>query len=214
MIENYDETNEFKPIIDDDEQIIWDGKPLLIPFLLNAAPVLLLGLGWLFMVGIMMPISNEDAFTVPGASTDNPFMMMFTLIRFLPLLLGIGQVIYLMFVYKNTHYAITNKRLLFKSGLFGIDYKIVDYDQIKNMEVNVNPFEKLLEAGSIRIFNGEMITHNQTTRAVPTTMSAITDPYEVFKKLKKISVDIKTDWNYPNQYRPDDNQGYSTRYKK
>ena len=42
---------------------------------------------------------------------------------------------------------------------------------------------------------------------------AIEDPYAVFKQLKQVSMDIRTDMNYPNQMRPDENPGYKTTYK-
>lgn len=211
---NYHNEHEFASIVDNDEQILWTGKPTTVPFLLRGAPMLLLGIVWFFIVGTMTPSAGDEFFFDSGSFGLNAFFIIPNLIRFFPLVLGIGHVIYLFFVLKNTQYAMTSKRLLFRSGIIGIDYKVVDYDQIKNMEVNVNPLEKLLQVGSIRVFSGEMITQNQTTRSVPTTMSAIPEPYEVFKQLKKITVDIKTDWNYPNQYRPPENEGYKTTYKK
>ena len=42
----------------------------------------------------------------------------------------------------------------------------------------------------------------------------IDEPYAVFKRIKEVSVDIKTDWNYPNAMRPGVNPGYPTRYQK
>jgi hypothetical protein len=41
---------------------------------------------------------------------------------------------------------------------------------------------------------------------------AIPNPYDVFKQLKKTAVDIKTDFNYPNAFRPEKNPGYNTKY--
>lgn len=217
MTEDYNYSREFQSIIDDDEKIIWEGSPRLIPFLSKAIPTLILGVVWLLIVSTMMRPFQGDMFFDGFNGMDSfarSFFSMFTLVKLFPLLLALGQVIYLVFVHKNTHYAITSKRLLFKSGIFGIDYKVIDYDQIKNMEVNVSPVEKMLHVGSIRVFTGEVITTNQTTRSVPTIMSSIENPYEVFKELKKISIDIKTDWSYPNQYRPEENQGYNTKYKQ
>lgn len=205
---------EFLSIMDDDEQIIITKKPERIPFLLQATPLLLIGVVWFVIVGIMMPFSFDDFFMEFDSSISNPFIMIFSLVRFMPLIIGVVQIIYYFLVYNNTHYAITSKRVILKSGVFGIDYKTIDYDQIKNMEVNVGPIEKLFSVGTIRIFTGEIITNNQQTRSITTDLTAITHPYDVFKQLKKISLDIKTDWNYPNQYRPTDNQGYSTKYKQ
>lgn len=214
MNENYNYEHEFLPIIDHDEQIVWTGKPKAIPFVFQGVSLLIVGIFWFILVGVMMPTVSDGFFAESGSFEVNAFIIIPNLIRFFPLVIGIGRMTYLIFALKKTKYAITSKRLLFRSGIIGIDYKIVDYDQIKNMEVNVNPLEKMMQVGSIRVFSGEMITTNQTTRSVPTTMVAIPNPYEVFKLLKKTTVDIKTDWNYPNQYRPAENEGYKTKYKK
>jgi hypothetical protein len=40
----------------------------------------------------------------------------------------------------------------------------------------------------------------------------ISDPYEVFKRVKHMSLDIQTDIAYPNALRPDENPGYNTEY--
>ena len=44
-------------------------------------------------------------------------------------------------------------------------------------------------------------------------MVAIDAPYDVDKLLKETTVDVKTDWNYPNKLRPAENPGYHTDYK-
>jgi len=43
--------------------------------------------------------------------------------------------------------------------------------------------------------------------------SNIENVYEVFKQVKKVMVDIKTDYNYPNAKRPPTNPGYNTKYE-
>ncbi|MDR1494346.1 MAG: hypothetical protein LBT05_16755 [Planctomycetaceae bacterium] len=42
--------------------------------------------------------------------------------------------------------------------------------------------------------------------------SGIENPYDVFRRIKEVSVDVKTDWNYPNANRPETNPGYQTKY--
>jgi len=119
----------------------------------------------------------------------------------------------LVLVHRNTHYAITNKRLMLRSGFFGIDFKALDYDRIQNLEVNVGPLERMFNVGSIRAFTGEMMHSRNGSRQIFSEFTAIHEPYEVFKQIKQVSVDIKTDWNYPNKLRPEDNPGYNTKYQ-
>ena len=42
----------------------------------------------------------------------------------------------------------------------------------------------------------------------------IEDPYFITQKLQEIVVDIKTDIEFPNEFRPSENPGYGTRYTK
>jgi len=74
------------------------------------------------------------------------------------------------------------------------------------------PLEKLFNVGSIRAYTGETVVTRNSSRSVFNEFISIADPYEVFKQIKQVSVDIKTDWNYPNKLRPEENPGYSTKY--
>ena len=42
----------------------------------------------------------------------------------------------LVFVLKNTEYAITNRRLLIRGGFWGISFKSVDYDRVQETDWN------------------------------------------------------------------------------
>jgi uncharacterized membrane protein YdbT with pleckstrin-like domain len=118
--------------------------------------------------------------------------------------------VWLYFSHGNTAYAFTNKRVLMRSGVFGIDYQIIDYDKIRDVQVNVNPIEKMFGVGSILFNTGEV---SQQGHPLLKRFSGIENPYDVFRQLKETTVNVKTDWNYPNAMRPDANPGYRTRYE-
>jgi hypothetical protein len=126
-----------------------------------------------------------------------------------PFWASILNMVRLALVYDNTCYAFTNKRLMMRSGFWGIDFKAIDYDKIADLEVNVNPIEDLFGVGTILAYSGR--TGDQG-RQFTDRFTAISNPYQVFKKIKEVSVDIKTDWNYPNAMRPAENPGYQTQY--
>ena len=117
----------------------------------------------------------------------------------------------LILVHKNTFYAITNKRVMIRSGFWGIDFKAIDYDKISDIQVSVNPLENTLGVGTIRFSAGRVSSKEYL---LTDDFIAVPTPYEIFKKLKTVSVDVKTDWNYPNKLRPEENQGYRTKYEK
>lgn len=196
---------EFDAVKDNDETIYWTGQPKFVPFLAKGIPFLIIGLLWgafdLFFLMNMMSIGGAQ-----------PFIWIFMLLHLFPFYGSILNMFRLALVHQNTFYAITSKRLMLRTGFFGIDFKAVDYDKIQNLEVNVGPLEKLFNVGTIRAFTGEYAHTKNGTRPLFNEFIAIEEPYEVFKQIKQVSVDIKTDWNYPNKLRPEDNPGYNTKY--
>ncbi|TFG83083.1 MAG: PH domain-containing protein [Erysipelotrichales bacterium] len=197
---------EFDAVKDDDEVIYCTGQPKLVPFLARGIPFLIFGLFW----GAFDYFFFMQSFIFGGMQT---FIILFMLLHMFPFYGSILNMIRLVLVHHNTVYAYTSKRLMLRSGFFGIDFKAIDYDKIQNLEVNVNPLEKMFNVGTVRAFTGEFVNTKNGSRPVFSEFTSIQDPYEVFKQIKQISVDIKTDWNYPNQLRPEDNPGYSTNYK-
>lgn len=196
---------EFDAVKDNDETIYWTGQPKFVPFLAKGIPFLIIGLLWgafdLFFLMNMMSIGGGQ-----------PFIWIFMLFHLFPFYGSILNMFRLALVHQNTFYAITSKRLMLRTGFFGIDFKAVDYDKIQNLEVNVGPLEKLFNVGTIRAFTGEYAHTKNGTRPLFNEFIAIDEPYEVFKKIKQVSVDIKTDWNYPNKLRPEENPGYNSKY--
>ena len=195
---------QFDAILDHDEQVLWVGNPTVIPFLMSGLPFLLLGLIWgaIDYFGFIKHIG-----TAKGPALG--FMVPFFALHLLPLWLGVGNMLRLCLVFGNTCYAFTNKRILLRTGFWGIDFKSIDFDRLQEIEVTVNPIENMLGVGSLKMFSGGM-----TAKGAPTFnfFIGIEKPYEVYKQLKTVTVDVKTDWNYPNALRPEQNKGYKTGY--
>lgn len=139
------------------------------------------------------------------------FLIPFMALHLFPFWASLLNMIRLFLVHKNTYYAITNKRLMMRSGFWGIDFVSLDYDKISDIEVTVNPVENMLGVGTIQAFSGN--TSNRGARLYDKFIG-IEKPYEIFKRIKEVSVDVKTDWNFPNAMRPAVNPGYQTKYDK
>lgn len=199
---------EFEAIKDLDETILWIGKPAYVPYLAQGIPFLLIGLVWLAFDSMFFLGIGSGGFGEMGG-----FITVFMLFHLFPFWGSLLNMVRLVLVYRNVRYAITTKRVMLRSGFFGIDFKAVDFDKIQNLEVNVGPLEKLYNVGSIRIFSGQFVHTEHGSRSTADIFKAIEDPYAVFKQLKQVSMDIRTDMNYPNQMRPDENPGYKTTYK-
>jgi len=183
----------FKHILYDNERILWQEKPYFPLFIVNFNDLLAIAVSVLLC-----------SFLLSGMDESTQIILIiFFFIFFVPM-------IYRYFVYPNTYYALTNRRIIFRSGFMGIDYKSVDYDCILNAECNVNPLENIFGVGTIRVFNGEFCERGPTTN----DMRAIPFPYETYKRMKSIAMDIKSDINFPNKLRPEDNPGYHSKYRE
>ena len=196
---------EFDSVKDDDEEILWTEKPKFIPYAITG---LGLGIGAIIFVGIYYAmtanVKNQDG-------TTGTFNWLFAS---LPLGFFFWGFLKKLFSYSNTRYGYTNKRVMMRTGFIGTDFKSIDYDKISDIEVTVNFIERAFNVGTIRFFSGRTETNDGTTTKLYDHWEAIPNPYEIFKRVKQISVDIKTDYNYPNALRPETNPGYNTKYDR
>jgi membrane protein YdbS with pleckstrin-like domain len=197
---------EFESVKDNDEEILWIGKPNFIPYVFSGLAVGLFTIA--FGVIWILIILN----TKPGHSSEG--FKFFWLFGLIPLGQGLFVFFNKLLSFSNTAYAYSNKRVMMRTGFIGTDFKTIDYDKISDIEVTVNILERIYDVGTIRFFSGRTQTVKGNTTKLYDTWGSIDKPYEVFKMVKQTSVDIKTDFNYPNALRPESNPGYKTKYDR
>ena len=98
---------------------------------------------------------------------------------------------------KNRFYAYTNKRILIRSGVFGIDYKSLEYKSLTATIVKVSLLDKLIKhkTGSI-VFGSPSSPVSGVFGQVtvnPYRFAHIVDPYVTLKEIKEVI--NKTDTN-------------------
>jgi len=196
---------EFDSVKDNDEEIIWTGKPKFIPYLFSG-----LGIG-LYLIGFGIVWLLITLNIKPENDSTGGYAWLF---GFLPLLQGLFTFLKKLFSFSNTAYAYSNKRVMMRTGFIGTDFKTIDYDKISDIEVTVNVIERMYNVGTIKFFSGRTQTDEGNTSKLYNSWFAIENPYEIFKLVKQTSVDIKTDFNYPNALRPETNPGYNTKYER
>jgi hypothetical protein len=195
---------EFEAVTEPGEQVLWTGRPVFWPFVLHAVPIVIFGLFW----GLMdLGILGHAASAAKGRT--DLFMYVFMVMHSFPAWGSIGYAIYLALVYGNTVYGYTNRRLLMRSGVVGTSFKSVDYDTIQELNVNVGVIDRLFGTGTVRAYAGR---NTSKGARIYDQFVSIANPYEVFRAIKGVEVDVKTDWNYPNAMRPATNPGYKTEY--
>lgn len=195
---------EFQGITEPSEKILWQGKPVFLPFVLHGIVFLLVGVLW-----GAMDLGGFAPFHV-AKNTPPALVIFFYLMHSIPAWGGILYFLYFVLVHGNTLYAYTNRRLLMRSGVFGTSFKSIDYDRIQELDVTVGLVDRLFDVGTVRAFSGTL-----TAKGAPVydRFVSIPDPYGVYRGIKGIEVDVKSDWNYPNELRPAVNPGYHSEYQ-
>lgn len=112
----------------------------------------------------------------------------------------IGLFVFLLGFFSNfvKEYAITQKRVVFKSGLIGTDFESVYLDQIKNIIVDVGLIGKIFGVGSVKIDIGKTETYSSgsshpgtltqsriRTRTMYYVLRYVDNPYELYQYLQR-----------------------------
>ena len=196
-------------IIDDNENILWRGKPNAFLYIVGNPSIYLIAIIWgLFDFFFISSFFREFTFI-------NGFFIIFFIIHLFPVWFAILMPIYRIFNYGTIEYAITDKRVYIRQGFFGRDVNNYEHRELTNLKVNVNFMENIKGLGTIILaYNGEEGNSSYSFKADANKFISIEDPYGVYKLLKKVSLDVATDQAYPNTYRPKENEGYNTKYKR
>ncbi len=178
-------------IINVNEKVLWQGKPMILPYFARTTLTLVL---YVFAVIFYDP--------------SDLLLILFGIFLAIP-------IVWKLLAYPWIHYYITDKRVVAQSGIIGRDFGIIDFDQITNSNVSRGLLDILFggsgKSGTISIaIPGEITRQGTTGRFI--TLSHIPNAYEVFSIFKKVSFDIKSDVEYPNALRPKENKGYNTDY--
>lgn len=196
------EMTEIKDMLDEGEQILWQGKPnrksYILSNFLRLLPVAILWLAFdtTFIVVIASNIAEIGGFVW--------LFVIFFAFHLMPVWMWIWNFVRSFMEIKNIEYAITDKKIILKSGVIAIDFKIFLYSEITGANLRRSIIDKIFKVGDIYI----------NTTSQKGVIYDINQPYQVYKLLQQTSNDIKSDIYYPNAYRPEENNGYHTRYKK
>lgn len=160
--------DEIDKVVEPHEHVIWKDKPKYAAYMTSPVVVALI----LLIVGVIFSFGAGNFLILVGA-----------------LLLGVIILVIVHLSFKVTHYAITNKRLIFQKGIIGRDFISVDYDKIQNASVSVGLIGIIFKTGKVKMFTGKMQTihskHGSRTVPIHDTFRHIEKPYEILKEVQK-----------------------------
>ncbi|MBQ4268349.1 MAG: PH domain-containing protein [Clostridia bacterium] len=190
-------------VLNENERVLWRGKPKKKAYLLNAFfKMFPFAFIWLLFDGAFI-----GAFLFAGSKGHIPAFAIVMLIAFfaihlLPVWIWLANIITASKQHKNLEYAFTDKRIVIKSGVIGIDFKNIYYSDIQSVNLKVGIIDRILKVGDVYV----------KSASGADVLFDIDDPYFITQKLQTIVLDIKTDVQFPNALRPNENPGYQTTY--
>lgn len=197
---------------DNDEKILWYGKPNKSVFIKERifTPLALLALIWLifdiaFMSVIFVNMDTEVSFFKYAII---PFMIL----HLMPVWLYLGRVIFSFRSYKNTEYMVTDKAVYAKKGVFTTNCDRKTFQEITNISVHQGIIDKRHDVGDIFIITGFTKNNYDRVERQGINIIDIEDYMKVYKLISQTGNDIFSDTMYPNDLRPKENHGYNTEY--
>ena len=142
---------------------------------------------WILLFGIVSVLVPEEGMEIDKIYVLIPigiFILIFACIM-----------IFTALHYKNVYYAYSNKRIIIRSGIFGVDYKSLDMSMIGAVDVYVSLLDKLLKKNTGSLSFGSAASPLGSSHSSPYRFNNITLPYEICKEIKSFIDAYKKDIN-------------------
>jgi membrane protein YdbS with pleckstrin-like domain len=175
-------------LLNENEKIIWSGKPVKKAFVLPALGSVPFGLFFLgFSIFFLLGVSSTGA---PGLFTIFPLL-------FVAIAIGLtfGPSLWQLLRYRNTEYVITDRRIITQTGAVGLDTRFVEFEKIQEVFVKIGVFDRLFGTGSVYIMTAGSSNFNPSTGPYTygfggmygfrPNLAALKDPYDVERLLQE-----------------------------
>ena len=183
----------FSPVLDKDEKVLKVFKPnkakmFWSMFLRGLFTVVWVCLFFAFGFGIGLGkdvVENGETVTYLN---NNAFYIALACSFVVCMLL---IVLFYHLAYKHTFYSYTNKRILIRKGIIGVDYKSLDMGMIGAVSVNVSLLDKLVHKNTGTIVFGSMASPMVARDSMMFKFAHLKEPYETYKEIKNEIDDFK-----------------------
>lgn len=171
----------FEVITEKDEKIVKIIKPV-------KAKVILSCYAWLLFIWLATYACGIWIFFLPDIGNWQIGTAVTVSSLILPVLIALP---FFLLYHKNRFYAYTNKRIIIRTGVFGIDYKTLDLNAIDAVNVYVSFFDKIAgkNTGSLKFGSKASPLINYGNGSGGYKFYHIEKPYEFYKEIKE-KIDI------------------------
>ena len=175
----------FDEVLESDEKIIKGFKPNKIKLIFSK--FLLIGLPCLFIAffGLL-------TYFIPDNQTSYTASLVIMIVAFsLSLLLFAMGMCFVVLYYRNTYYVYTNKRLIIRTGIIGIDFKRLDLNNVSEGEVYTSFIDKMLRknTGTIKFKSNYAQMSSINGNYI---FAHIEKPYDVYKEIKTLINEVQS----------------------
>ena len=193
------QNNSIDEILSDNETLLLKVKPKKKAYIFNSIVKFLpLGLLWFVIdAGFLCGMAFAQVPSIVWA-----FLVPFFAVHMIPVWLCIANIVRAGKAWKNLEYAFTDRRIIIRSGVIGINIANVYYAEIKGVNMRIGVFDRLFKVGDIYI----------SSEAQSQVLYDLENPYFILERVQKLVLDLKTDVYFPNDLRPESNSGYNTKY--
>jgi len=171
--------NQIEKVLMKDEKVLHTYKPLFVKTIIIVIICYLLTLLFV-LLAILIPASAESMeITVTGGLVAIAISGITVFYGVVLLLLALAH--------RNRYYAVTNKRYIIQSGLFGIDFSSIPIDGVQYIGVNVSVLDKILDKGTGTVTFGTISTPITPGQGAKFYFANIYDVYENYRTFKELS---------------------------
>ena len=194
---------ELKNMVGSDETVLYEGKPDKRCFIFESIfnPLLPIAIIWAVI---------DIGFLGLGAGEFQPILTPFMLLHMMPVWIYLFGVIFAFRKYKNTYYIVTDHAVYISSGIFTMNLEAKTFAELSRVNLHRGVFDQMFHVGDIQITTNQITKKNMPAILCISSISDYTEVYQLVKKLQK---DIYSDVMYPNDLRPPENHGYTTKYR-
>lgn len=165
----------FSHILDEDEKIIKVFKPNKCKFYWSAFVKYTISIGIFVLVSILSIFLDTETNAKPIYALI-PVGIYFVLLLLIMLLAKI--------YYKNLYFAYSNKRVIVRTGIFGVDFKSLDMSMIGAVDVYVSLLDKIIKKNTGSLSFGSAASPVGGNNANGYKFNHIVAPYETCKEIK------------------------------
>lgn len=189
----------FEKILGENERVIKIYRPKRLKFFLGRVFGSLFSCLFLIIFIVIVALlasSDLEFFDESGNPAEIPFTIITIILVCILAFIILISVIIPLIEYKNIYYALTNKRVIIRRGIIGVDFRSLDLENIGAINVDVTFVDKLLHqnTGTLSFGSNSMPMiqmSNGTSQMYGYSFRDIEDPYRVYKEIKAYIDSIK-----------------------